>query len=208
MQAKSRRSHLAPACLCLLVLSSCGGGERQDESEPEGEFKVRVVRAEFPAAQALAQRADLKITVRNAEATRSVPNIAVTVKGFDTRLENPGLADPGRPVFVINGEPKEIGGYPESKEKAPAGGETAYNGTWALGRLEPGRQKTFRWTVTAVRAGPYRLSYEVAAGLDGKAKAVGTGGRAPKGLLTGTIDGEAPDTRVGEDGRSIVEGVR
>lgn len=199
---------LAPACLCLLALGSCGGGERQDSNEPEGEYKVRVVSAEFPSDQKLAQRADLEITVRNTEASRSVPNIAVTVKGFDTRLENPGLADQGRPVFVINGEPKEIGGYPESKEKAPGGGETVYNGTWALGSLKPGAQKTFKWTVTAVRAGPYRLSYEVAAGLDGKAKAVSTGGRAPKGLFTGTVDGEPPDTRVGEDGRSVEEGVR
>lgn len=192
----------------MLALVSCGGGERQDANEPEGELKVRVVGAAFPSSQSLARRSDLRITVENAEARRSVPNVAVTVKGFDTRLENPALADPSRPVFVINGVPEEIGTYPESKEQAPAGGETAYNGTWALGRLKPGQQKTFKWTVTAVRAGPFRLSYEVSAGLDGKAKAVTPGGGAVKGLFTGTIDGEAPDTRVGEDGRSVVEGRR
>lgn len=205
---RARRIHLAPACICVLALGSCGGAERQDANEPEGDFKVRVVRAEFPSDQALARRSDLRITVRNMERKRSLPNVAVTVKGFETRLEDPELADPSRPVFVINGGPTKIATYPESKELAPAGGETAYNGTWALGPLGPGRQRTFKWTVTAVRAGPFRLSYEVTAGLDGKAKAVGGGGGAVRALFTGTVDGEAPDTRIGEDGRSVVEGGR
>jgi len=201
------RSHLAPAFLCALVLGSCGGGERQDKNEPEGDFKVEVVAAKFPSGQALAQRSDLKITVRNAEARRTVPNVAVTIKGFDTRLEDSAEADPARPVFVINGRPKEIGTYSDSKEIAPSG-ETAYNGTWTLGPLEPGQEKTFRWNVTAVRAGPYRLSYEVAAGLTGKARAVGAKGRPLKGLFSGTVDDRAPDTRIGEDGHTIVEGGR
>jgi len=67
-------------------------------------------------------------------------------------------------------------------EIVPAIGETAYVGTWALGPLKPGEQKTFRWDVTAVRAGPYEITYEVAAGLDGKAKA-GGGRRGPRGPL-------------------------
>ena len=88
-------------------------------------------------------------------------------------------------MFVINGEPKEIGTFPESKEAAPEGGETAYVDTWALGPLKPGEEKTFKWNVTAVQAGPYQLNYAVAAGLDGKAKAVGAGGDAPAGLFIG-----------------------
>jgi len=201
------RSHLAPAFLCALALGSCGGADRQDEKEPEGDFKVEVVEARFPTDQALAKRSELSITVRNAETSRTVPNVAVTVRGFDTRLEDSAASDPSRPVFVINGKPKEIGTYPEAKEDAPAG-ETAYTGTWALGPLRPGREKTFKWNVTAVRAGPYRISYEVAAGLHGKARAVGVGGKSPKGLFSGTVDDAAPDTRVGEDGRSVVEGLR
>jgi hypothetical protein len=171
-------------------------------------LKVDVVNASFPSNQALAKSSSLTITVKNAEATRTVPNIAVTIKGFDTREENSDDADPARPVFVINGRPKTIGNYPDSKERAPSGGETAYNGTWALGPLKSGREKTFKWNVTAVKAGPYHVSYEVAAGLDGKAKAVGTGGRPPKGLFTGVIDDRAPAARVGEDGHTVVEGQR
>ena len=198
------RSHLAPAVLCAVALASCGGDERQDEDEPEGDFRVEVVKARFPSDQSLAQRSNLVITVRNAEANRTVPNVAVTIKGFDTRLEGTDAADPTRPVFVINGRPQEIGTYPESKEAAPTG-ETAYTGTWALGPLRPGQQKTFKWNVTAVKAGPYQVSYEVAAGLHGKARAVGTGGKPPKGLFSGTVDDTPPDTRVAEDGRTVVE---
>ena len=193
--------------MCALALGSCGGEDRQDEDEPEGDYKVEVVEARFPTDQSLAQRSNMTITVRNAESRRTVPNIAVTVKGFDTRLESRGLSDPSRPVFVINGRAKEIGTYPESKPAAPDG-ETAYTGTWTLGPLRPGQQKTFRWNVTAVKAGPFRLSYEVAAGLHGRARAVGVGGKPPKGLFTGTVDAEAPKTRIAEDGRTVVEGLR
>lgn len=199
------RSHLAPALLCAVALGSCGGGESQDENEPEGDFRLEVVEARFPIDQRLAQRSDLRITVRNAETTRTVPNVAVTVRGFDTRLEDSAASDAARPVFVIDGQPRNIGTYPDTKERAPKG-ETAYLGTWVLGPLAPGRQRTFKWTVTAVRAGPYRVSYEVAAGLDGRAKAIGPRGRPPKGLFSGTVSNEAPDARVGEDGRTVVEG--
>lgn len=204
---QARRSHVT-ACLCALALASCGGGERQDANEPEGDFKVRVLDASFPSSQRLAKRSVLKITVENAEARRSVPNIAVTVHGFDTRLEDLDQADPARPVFVINGKPKQIGGFREAKAQAPAGGETVYNGTWALGPLKPGRRKTFEWNVTAVRAGPFRISYDVAAGLHGKARAVGPDGRRIKGLFIGRVDGRAPRARVVDDGRTVAEGRR
>jgi hypothetical protein len=205
---RRKRLHLAFAGLCTITLASCGGGERQDANEPAGKFEVSVVSAEFPEEQKLAKRSELEIVVRNDELKRAVPNIAVTVKGFDERRASPGLADANRPVFVINGVPKQIGTFPESKQAAPEGGETAYLGTWALGPLEPGEKKTFRWNVTAVRPGPYKITYEVAAGLDGKARAVGTGGKTPHGRFAGTISDEPPDTRVGEDGKTVVEGVR
>lgn len=204
---RRRRLHLACTGLCAIALASCGGGERQDANEPEGDFKVELVEASFPSNQSLAERSNLEITVRNAETERSVPNIAVTVQGFDARVDNADEQDPSRPVFVINGRQRELATYSDAKEAAPRG-ETAYNGTWTLGRLRPGQSKTFRWNVTAVKPGPYRLSYEVAAGLDGKAKAIAAGGRPLKGLFSGEVESDPADTRVGEDGRSIVKGVR
>jgi hypothetical protein len=191
----------------VLALAACGGEERQDENEPEGEFRVDIVDASFPVKQKLAKRSELSITVRNA-GRETVPNVAVTVSGFDTKLENPNLADPSRPIFVINGQPKQIGGFAESKDLAPEGGDTAYVNTWALGPLEAGDEETFTWNVTAVRAGPYKITYKVAAGLDGKAKAVDAEGVAPAGTFIGRVDDEAPDTRVAEDGVTVVEGTR
>jgi hypothetical protein len=49
----------------------------------------------------------------------------------------------------------------------------------------------------------------VAAGLGGKAKAVSPGGdEAPRGSFSGTVSDEAPDVRVADDGKTVVEGTR
>jgi hypothetical protein len=196
------------AALCLVAVAGCGGGERQDENEPEGNFPVEVVRATFPEQQKLAKSSDMIVTVRNA-GQDTIPNIAVTVNGFDRRKNNPELADPSRPVFAINGVQVEIAGLPEAKDASPRGCDTAYVNTWACGPLRPDQQKTFRWSVTAVQAGDFNINWRVAAGLDGKAKAVAAGGGpAPRGQFSGTISDEAPDVRVADDGKTIVNGTR
>jgi hypothetical protein len=194
--------------VCLLALAGCGGGERQDENEPEGNFAVEVVRASFPDHQKLAKSSDMIVTVRNA-GDKTIPDIAVTVNGFDERKKDPDLADPTRPVFAVNGVQVEIAGFPEAKDATPRGCDTAYVNTWACGPLKPDEEKTFRWTVTAVQAGDYRIDWRVAAGLDGKAKAVAAGGGpAPRGQFAGTISNAAPDVRVADDGHTIVNGTR
>ena len=194
--------------LCLLAVAGCGGGERQDENEPEGNFPVEVVRATFPEQQKLAKSSDMIVTVRNA-GRDTIPNIAMTVNGFDRRKNNPELADPSRPVFAINGVQVEIAGLPEAKDASPRGCDTAYVNTWACGPLRPNQRKTFRWSVTAVQAGDFNINWRVAAGLDGKAKAVAVGGGpAPRGQFSGTISDEAPDVRVADDGKTIVNGTR
>jgi hypothetical protein len=190
----------------MLAMGGCSGQKMQDENEPEGNFPLEVVDASFPAKQKLAKRSELRITVRNA-GSQTVPNVAVTVQGFSERRDNPDLADPERPIFVINGVHTEIGGLPEAKEAAPTGCDTAYVNTWACGPLKPGREKIFRWTVTAVEAGPYDVAYRVAAGLDGKAKAIPSSGSL-KGTFSGEVSDAAPDTRVADDGKTIVEGTR
>lgn len=194
--------------VCLLAFAGCGGGERQDANEPEGNFPVEVVRATFPDNQKLAKSSDMVVTVRNA-GDKTIPNVAVTVDGFDERKTDPDLADPTRPVFAVNGVQVQIAGFPEAKDATPRGCDTAYVNTWACGPLKAGEQKQFRWTVTAVQAGDYRITWRVAAGLDGKAKAVAAGGGpAPRGQFAGTISNAAPDVRVADDGHTIVNGTR
>jgi hypothetical protein len=52
-----------------------------------------------------------------------------------------------------------------------------------------------------VRAGEFRLCYRVAAGLDGKAKAVPASGSLPvTEEWNGVVDREAPKTGVADDG--------
>jgi hypothetical protein len=191
-----------------MAAPGCGPGERQDADEPEGEFAVEVDKASFPKKQRLAQDSDLVVTVRNA-GDETVPNVAVTVEGFTFRKEDSGLADADRPQFVVNGLPREIGGFPEAKEAAPLGCDTAYVNTWACGPLKPGRTRTFRWSVTAIKAGPFKISWRVAAGLDGKATAVEAGnGEVPTGSFAGSVSEEAPQTRVADDGKTVVTGER
>lgn len=201
-----RRSHALLVGLCLLTGAGavgCGGGDRQDAGEDEASYEVEVVDVSFPKRQRLAQRSELEITVRNEDA-KAIPNVAITLDGLSRRLEDRDLSDPERPVFVVNGRRVRIGGHPEVKLAAPQGGETALVNTWALGRLAPGAERTFRWTVTAVRPGPFELTYAVSAGLHGNARAVTVGDAQPRGKLRGTVTPKPPDSRIAADGVTVV----
>jgi hypothetical protein len=167
--------------LLAVVVAGCGGGERQDKNEPSGTFDVDVVNDSFPLSQHVARQSRLRIQVRNA-GNETVPNVAVTVKGFTRRDTQEGLADPTRPVWIV--------------DRGPRGGDTAYVGTWALGSLKAGRSRTFEWRVTPVRAGQYDVKYEVTAGLDGKAKARTKDGGRPAGTFTVRVSGKPADARV------------
>jgi hypothetical protein len=194
--------------VCLVALAGCGGGQRQDENEPSGNFPVEVVGTSFPDKQQLAKSSDIVVSVRNA-GQKTIPNVGITLHGLNERKNNPDLADASRPVFAINGVQVKIAGFPEAKDAAPRGCDTAYVDTWACGPLKPNRTRTFRWSVTAVRAGDYKITWRVNAGLDGKAKAVAQGGGpAPTGTFAGTISNKAPTVRVADDGHTIVNGTR
>jgi hypothetical protein len=180
---------IGAALACAVIVAGCGGGQRQDADEPSGNYKIQVVEAKFPDHQSLAKRSKMTITVKNVD-SKTIPNVAVTVKSFDQTKNDPTLADPRRPQFIVN--------------KGPSGGDTAYVGTSALGPLKPGETKTFIWDVTAVVAGKYSLKYAIAAGLDGKAKAILAGGGTPRGQFTGTISNRAPNAKVADDGKTVV----
>jgi hypothetical protein len=171
--------------------AGCGGGEsaRQDADEPTGTWTVDVVEAEFPETQKLAKQETMRIRVRNRD-ERPVPNVAVTVEGFSRRSEQAGLADPTRPVWIL--------------DDGPRGGTTAYTNTWALGTIPPGGEKTFEWRTTPVKPGRHRVSYRVAAGLDGKAKARLAAGGAPQGAFNVQVDREPAQARVDPDSGDVI----
>jgi len=194
-----RRLTTITAAALAVTLGACGGGgERQDADEPEGNYKLEITDAKFPTDQAIAEKTALRLKIRNAD-TKAAPNVAVTLEtspesagvppgAFAQNRSDQGLADPSRPIWIL--------------DRGPVGGETAYTNTWALGRLEPGQTKTFEWKVTAVKAGDFTVGYRLSPGLDGKAKL--TAGGKGNGSFDVTIDDTPPESRIGEDGKTVV----
>jgi hypothetical protein len=191
-----RLTAVLAAATAALGAGGCGG-DRQDADEPEGTFRLEVVDASFPAKQSIAEPVTMKIRVRNPD-SKDVPNVAVTVEtkgatpdagpvAFAQSRSDPRLADPNRPVWVLDEE--------------PGGGASSYSNTWTLGKLPAGEEKTFEWRLTAAEAGKYSLTYRVAAGLDGKAKL------AEDSKADGSFDVTIADTpvpaRVNDDGEVV-----
>lgn len=195
-----RRGALAAVAVGALALAGCGGGEPQDAKEKAGNYTLDIMDASFPTNQRLADRSTLSITVRNAD-TKRVPDVAVTVEGAEASApaaafaeadSQPGLADPSRPVWIL--------------DDGPRGADTAYTNTWALGPLDRGQSKTFVWHVTAIKAGIHTIRYRVAAGLNGKAKALLPGGQQAEGTFTINISKTPANAKVGDNGQ-VAQGV-
>lgn len=187
---------MGAAALAALLVAGCGG-QRQDASEPSGSFPMRVVNASFPTSQRLSREATMRITVENT-GNKAVPEVAVTVfktgngthaRAFSDNSKQPDLADSSRPIWIV--------------DRAPYGGDTAYSNTWALGRLGPNRSRTFTWKVSPVRAGSYSISYEVAAGLNGQAKAKAPGGGIPRGVFKVAVSGAPAQSTVNDNGNVV-----
>jgi hypothetical protein len=200
-----------------LSLSACGGGTRQDASEPNGNFTVSVPTATFPASQRLAQRSHLVIAVRN-DSSKTIPNVAVTIcnvtcsypappgqgssaGAFARDLNQPNLANPSRPIWVVDQPPGEC--IYSCLSGGPGGAVTAYSNTWALGPLRPGATATFNWAVTAVKPGRHTVAWEVAAGLNGNAKAVLSDGSTPRGTFAVTINNAPQQSHVNDQGQVV-----
>lgn len=202
-----------------LAVSACGGDkERQDADEPSGDFPVAVNAAKFPTDQRLAQTSDLRLEIENT-GSDAVPNLAVTIwtgdeKGggsFTVRSDQPGLADPNRPVWILEENFPKLASSPDETaadlDAAPsAGADVAQTDTFGFGPLEPGDSKDIVWRVTPVQAGTYTLHYELAAGLTGKAKAVAEDGSSPvEGEFVVTITDKPARATVGANGEVEIE---
>jgi len=207
-------------------LAACGGGgEAQDENEPAGNFKVEVTTSRFPTDQRLAQTSDLILGVKNT-GKETIPELAFTIatddgKGaappdpnaaagtdangsFEVPIDDPNLADPSRPVWILeNKYPRELGTPPPT---GLSGGFRVQTNTFGFGSLEPGETREIRWRVTPVKPGTYTLHYIVAAGLDGKARAVTADGGEVKGEFVVTISDKPVEASVDDSGKVIVEG--
>jgi hypothetical protein len=196
----------------VLAVSGCGGGEKQDAKEPKENFPVKLVSATFPQNQSLAKDSTMEIVVQNA-GQKMIPTISVTVKcgpglggSFSTAASDTDAADPERPQFVVNKIPTATERVNPPLDPAPLERSSAYVDTYPLGPLGAGHSATFRWDVSAVKAGPYRLCWRVNAGLYGKAKAVPASDGGPlNGEFKGVIARKAPKATIGPDDRSIIE---
>jgi hypothetical protein len=220
---------LAVALLAAGV-ASCGGGERQDADEPEGDFPVQIVSASFPSKQQLAKNTNLTLSVANT-GDQAIPDLAITIfttsdastggsssgsetsttpsgspggglpqaqGSFSVRSEQEGLAIPFRPVWILEeGFPKLAG------QTASAGAEAAQTNTFSFGSLAPNQTREIVWNVTPVQAGTFTVHYRVAAGLQGKAKAVTADGSVPEGEFVVRISSAPPQTRVNDAGQVV-----
>jgi hypothetical protein len=215
-------------CVAALALAACGEDEqRQDAAEPEGEFPVEVVSADFPAEQRLAKTRDLRLELRNA-GEEAIPDLTVTIRTDDGEAAGPfevvakqeGLADPNRPVWILEeGYPKCASDAPalnppclrskrftaaELDSAQPAGAQTAAPDTFSFGTLEPGESLTAIWRVTPVQPGRHTVRYRVAAGLHGKARAVTPAGEPVEGEFEVRISRRPPRARVTGSGRVVI----
>lgn len=175
---------VAPAALAsLLALSGCGDGdgERQGADDQAGTYTVDVVTASFPRRQQLAKTQTLRVTVRNA-GTETIPGLAVSLEGINRLDEQPGIADPQQPVWIV--------------DDAPRAGVTAYVATWSLGALAPNEQQEYVWRMTPVVAGTHTLRWRVAGNLTGSAKAQLADGGVPEGAFTVRVRSAPRQTRV------------
>jgi hypothetical protein len=205
-----------------LTLTACGGGQLQSANEPSGKFKVSVT-SSFPASQRLSQATQFVIKVTNVD-TRTIPDVAVTIcnvtcgwskqdlaKGWGTsvqafayKLNMPGLASDSRPVWIVDQAPNPNNTCAYSCQAGgPGGAVTAYSNTWALGRLKPNQTASFIWHVTAVKSGNYKVAWQVAAGLNGKALARTTSGAVPQGTFDVQIKNAPQQSYVNNSGQVV-----
>jgi hypothetical protein len=202
------------------AVSACGGGERQDVTEPSGNYQVQVAKAKFPNRQRLVETSNLELEIKNVD-DQTLPDLAVTIYtgkskagvtatgsgqgSFNIPLDQPELANPNRPVWILENQyPKLLtpGVTVKNLDQAPpAGAAAAQTDTFQFGAVRSGDSKDIVWRVTPVRAGTYTVHYEVAAGLQGKAKAVTADGSPVKGEFVVTITSKPPQTCVNDAGQ-------
>src|SRR5215208_7354593 len=226
LRGPEARIAIGIAAITLAVgVTACGGGQRQDVTEPEGNFPVQVTTAKFPNHQQLARFSYLQLAIKNA-GNETIPDLAVTINtvaegqpnlkspatstgsgqgSFNIRVDEPNLPSPFRPVWILEeAYPKVIKpGQPlKQLSKTPtSGAASAATDTFQFGALAQDESKNIAWRVTPVRPGTYTVHYEVSASLTGKAKAVTPDGGPVRGEFVATISAKPPQTCVTGTGK-------
>jgi hypothetical protein len=205
-----------------LALSACGGGgDMQSAHEPKGKFTVSVPTASFPSAQRISDHTHLVIAVRN-DGRKTIPNVAVTIcnvtcaypgpqgagthaQAFASDVSGQYLANSSRPNWVVEQGPGKCGLSCSGGGQGggQGAGATAYSNTWALGPLRPGKTMLFKWKVTAVAPGTHVIAWQVAAGLNGNARAVLANGSPPGGKFTVTVNKLPAQSFVDNSGKIV-----
>jgi hypothetical protein len=189
------------------VLASCGGSEAggQFSNETAGEYPVEVVSAVFPRRQIVARTYDLRLDVRNS-GDETIPAINTTIDlpgkdsvlAFAYRTDQEGVAAAQRPIWVLEE------GYPKLAGTVGRGGTATSNRrTFNFGELAPGQTARMIWRLTAVKAGDFRIRWQISAGLGLDTTAVDAAGEQPTGLLPVSISGKALLTEIDEDGNVV-----
>lgn len=188
-------------------LASCGGGERQDAALEEGDYEVKIVDADFEPVQQLGETTMMGLDIENT-GSEAIPNLAVTVKVLGEEGENARDAfayrDPqrnlnrhDRPIWILDL------GYPTLKGTPLGSSRTASARTFAFGELAAGEKAEALWRLTPVKAGNYRLTYEVSPDIYGVGTIEAAGGGAPSGRLPVRIRPLPRQLRVDDRGRVV-----
>lgn len=193
-----------------MTVAACGEDSSTTNSGEPGNnhasYRIRVVKAAFPAQQGLGQTSLMEIGVRNT-GRKTIPGLAVTISiagragqssslPFGVRSAEPGLAQPDRPVWVLSARYPRLAGSSIS-----AGAETAGRKTFNFGTLKPGRTTAAVWKLSAVKAGSYTVLFKVGEGSG--ARTTTSGGVEPGGSFHVHITDVPPDTRVTDSGKVV-----
>jgi len=179
-----------------LLAAGCGESS-QDANESEAEYSLQVLRARFHHIQAVARPTSFELLVHNPGST-TVPNVVVTIDSFYYRSDYPQLADPNRPVWIVDRGPGATPTAPVESVgiQSPGGYTTATATVWAAGPLKAGETRNFVWRLTPVRPGIHRVAYSVAPGLHGKATVLPRYAHATHGTFKVLVASQPPITHV------------